>query len=577
MAPARLMRGAMAERDGRELRETVEALVARVSRLEAQVAELGARPRDTARSPAATEDDEAIRLPALPAGGAALAGRTLIVLAGAYLLRALADAGALPTIAGAALGLAYAAAFQLRADRDGAAGRRTSALLHGLASSLIAFPLIGEATARFGWLGAREAGALVVAFAALALGVAYRRRLAANAWLTTLAACAAALFVLASTREPVAAVATLLGLAAVVEWLAYHDAWLGLRWCAAVALDGAALLLIAVAGQAEAPGGYAAVSAAPAAAALLALPVLYVASVALRTLWRGCPARVFEAVQGSLAVGIGLEGARRVLTAHGENALPPALIAVALAALCYGIAFAYVERHAGPSRNFYFYSTAGGLLVLGGTFDLGLGGALPLVWTVLGVLAAALGRRHDRTTLRVHGALYLLAAALAAGLVSSGARALAGLEAAAPARDAWAVAVGAAAAWALLAGERPLPEPARLPRLLLALVLTLALAEVGRVALEGMLGDRLAADAGARAVARTFVIVALALAAAGLARRGLPELAWVAWPLVALLAVKLLAQDLRTGRPATLVLSLGAGGALLILLPRLLRARERDG
>jgi hypothetical protein len=117
---------------------------------------------------------------------------------------------------------------------------------------------------------------------------------------------------------------------------------------------------------------------------------------------------------------------------------------------------------------------------------------------------------------------------------------------------------------------------ARLPRLLLGLVIALALAEAARQGWGAVLSERLAADAGGQAVARTVLIVALALAAAWLASRGLPELAWLAWPLAALLGLKLLAQDVRTGRPATLVLSLGLGGALLILLPRLLRARERS-
>jgi hypothetical protein len=44
---------------------------------------------------------------------------------------------------------------------------------------------------------------------------------------------------------------------------------------------------------------------------------------------------------------------------------------------------------------------------------------------------------------------------------------------------------------------------------------------------------------------------------------------------VAVGGLKLLLQDVREGRPATLVLSLALYGALLILLPRLLRTRER--
>ena len=49
------------------------------------------------------------------------------------------------------------------------------------------------------------------------------------------------------------------------------------------------------------------------------------------------------------------------------------------------------------------------------------------------------------------------------------------------------------------------------------------------------------------------------------------------YALVALGAVKLLLHDVRAGRPATLVASLGLYGSLLILLPRLAKPRERSG
>ena len=101
--------------------------------------------------------------------------------------------------------------------------------------------------------------------------------------------------------------------------------------------------------------------------------------------------------------------------------------------------------------------------------------------------------------------------------------------------------------------------------------MVLALAEGARVGLAAALGSWLAADAGAQAVARSAVLVALVLALAWLAPRGQPELAPLVYPLVAIGALKLLLQDLQAGRPATLVASFGLYGALLILLPRLQR------
>ncbi len=561
-----------------ELRSAVEALRARVERLEARLVELSAEPHPPNRGRPPADEVDAPRLPALPQGGLALAGRSLLVLAGAYLIRSLTDAGTLPAPLGVALGLAYAAAWQLRADRDARGGRRASAVVHGLTASAIAFPLIWETTARFGLLGGFAAGAALLAFAVLGLAVSWRHDLSASAWLTTLAACAAVVAVLASTHEAVTALVTLLALAAVLEWLAFRDAWLGLRWCVAAVLDAVAVLLVASGARAEPPASYPGLAGPEAAAALLALPALYVTSVAARTLRRGCPVKLFEAVQGTLAATLGLAGAARVLAAHGRPSELPALLAVALGALCYAVAFAHAERRPGQGRNFYFYSSAGGLLMLGGTLELGLGAGLPLVWAGLGATAVGLGRRFDRTTLRAHGASYLLAAALVAGLASAGVRALAGLSPVALPRLAWAVAAAAALAWGVLAGERYAGSAsARLPRLLLALVAVLSLAEAARRATSSALGSRLSLDAGAEAVARSAVLVALILVLAWLAQRGQPELVWLVYPLVAAGALKLLLHDVRSGRPATLVASLALYGSLLILLPRLLKARERPG
>jgi hypothetical protein len=518
-------------------------------------------------------------VPALPSGTLALLGRTLLVLAGAYLVRALTDGRVLPATAGVAGGLAYAAFWQVRADREALRGRRESAGFHDLASSLIAFPLIWETAARFDLLSPRTAYVVLIAFFMVGLGVAVHRRLVVNAALTTGLALVTAIALLVSTHDLLPALLALLAIAGLLEWIAIDDTWLGLRWLAAVVLDGVVFLTIAVATRPEPPGGYAPLSTAAASRALLALPALYIVSVAARTLRHGRPVLAFEVVQGTLAALLGFGGAWKVLTAHGTSAPAPGLLALLLGALCYAAAFAFAERRPGQGRNFYFYSTAGGLLMLGGTLELGLGTALPLVWTGLGLAAVGLGRRFGRTTLRAHGALYLLAAALGAGLPSTGARAVAGLPPGELSRLAWAVAVGAALAWAMLASERAAATPAsaRWPRLLLALLVVLSLAEAARLALTATLGPRLAADAGAQAVARSAVLLALVLALAWLAPRGLPELAWLVYSLVAVGGLRLLLQDVRAGRPATLVASLGLYGSLLILLPRLLKARERGG
>ena len=109
-----------------------------------------------------------------------------------------------------------------------------------------------------------------------------------------------------------------------------------------------------------------------------------------------------------------------------------------------------------------------------------------------------------------------------------------------------------------------------MPQLLLATLAVFALGKALQATVWAGLGERIAGDAGVAAVLRTAVLGALALTLAACARRGTwPELGWLVYPLLALGGVKLLLQDLRDGRPATLVASLAVYGAVLVLAPRL--------
>ena len=78
-----------------------------------------------------------------------LLGRLFIVLGGAYLLRAMTDAGAIPPAAGVALGLAYGLVWLVLADRAGGRGQRPAAVFHGIGAAMVAFPVVLEATTRF--------------------------------------------------------------------------------------------------------------------------------------------------------------------------------------------------------------------------------------------------------------------------------------------------------------------------------------------------------------------------------------------------------------------------------------------
>jgi hypothetical protein len=120
------------------------------------------------------------------AGALSLAGRLSIVLAGAYLLRALTEASGLTPLLGISFGLAYALLWLGAADRAAGKNLRWSSAFHGIAAALTAFPLIWEAVTRFRILSPPADSWLLAAFAAAFLTVACRRRFQVLAWFAML-------------------------------------------------------------------------------------------------------------------------------------------------------------------------------------------------------------------------------------------------------------------------------------------------------------------------------------------------------------------------------------------------------
>jgi hypothetical protein len=563
------------------LQKTVEELTAELQRLEARVRAIESdSPAPAAVAPPHDAEAPDLELPALglPHGVLALLGRTLLVLAGAYLVRAVTEEGDVPAVFGVSTGLAYAVFWQLRVRRDGRQGRRESAAFHALAASLIAYPLIWEATARFGLLAPRAAGAALVGFFFLGLWTAFSGRSAVGATLATGLSLITTVALLISTHDLLAALVTLLAITGGLEWLAWRDQWRPLRWPAAVVVDGVVVLLTMVVTRPQGlPEGYVPVSMPAAAAALLGLPLLFVVSLAVRTMVRERPVTPFGVLQGTAALLLGLGGAWRVLRFHGLSTTPLGILAVLLGALCYGAAFFFAERRAGQGRNFYFYATVGGLLTLGGTSALGLGPALPFIWAGLGLVAALLGRRFNRMTLRIHSAVYFLAAAFQAGLATSCAQALAGHEVSPLSGPAWVVAAALAIDYFVLAADPRAPRRGweRIPQLLLAVLVIFAVLRLLLLGAWTALGSLVDGDRAVAAAVRTAVLAVVVAGLAWLTRRcGWPELRWLVYPLLAVGGIRLLLQDLPHGRAATLVLSLAFFGGVLILIPRLLRREE---
>ncbi len=564
-----------------QLESRVTALTDQVSRLAERLAALEAVPRAVRRVRREEEEPGVVGAGAIPnaanviGAGLSYGGRTLLVLAGAFVLRALTDNQTIPGWLGVALGFAYAATWIGLADRAARGGATVSAAVHGLAALVIAFPLLFEAASRFKLLSPTAAVAALALVTSVLLGVAARRRLQALAWTAALGGVvtAVALMVLGGRMVPGTLFLVLLGVECL--WLAYVLDWHAIRWPVAVAAD---LAVIALSVRAVAPEAQEGPGAANLVQAVLLMA--FVTSFGTRTLLMNRGVVGFEVFQTIGAVAAGLGGAAFVAArASDANAALFGVAATLFGLGAYVVAWFFRGRRPQDVVNFPFYTSVGVLMVLSGTVLLLDGTWLSLVWSLLAVASAELSGRLGRRTLAVHAAGYAIGAALAAGLLAVTADALLG-SAARPwttPGSATLVALAAAVACAWF-GARPEASgsapafPARLPQLT---VVTLAAAGsagllIGALVpvLAGVPGGEV--SRGAVAAIRTTVLVGgtFFLAWAG-RREPWREAGWLAYPLLVATGLKILFEDLPSGRPATLFVSFGLYGAALLLVPRL--------
>jgi hypothetical protein len=438
-----------------------------------------------------------------------LAGRSFLVLGGAFLLRTVTEAGRLPAFAGALLGLAYAVAWIGLALRDGASGARTSAAVHGLTAALIAYPLVGEAATRLAAFSPAVA-ALALAAVTAALVLAGRRTaLPLLVWTGVLAGTATSAGLCVATGALAAFIVFLLGLYAAALLLRRGPGVTGLEWAPGVA--GASLLAI---------GAW------------------------LSTRPEGTPERW------------------SALSPAGITAVGVALVVLAF----LGAAHVARARDLAPTD---VLQPAAALTVAAGV--LSGGAAVSVLWGLLGIVLAARAPRDARGWMAWLAAALVVGSALLSGLVQSVFAAFLAGPDAAPAATGPAVFAAIAALVAFIVAAAGAPEaPAPRPG---PVLVSAAVASGGALALAVGLAPFTSAAPGL-ALVRTGVLCGAALAAAWtvrFVRFGVVSL--LGYPILAAAGIKLLVEDLRVGRPATLFAAFVLYGATLLVAPRLLRRR----
>lgn len=517
---------------------------------------------------------DAARLGGLPA----LVGRTCLVLGGAFLFRSLTESGTLSSGVGVALGLLYAIGWLFFADRAAAGGEHLSGAFHALASSLIAYPLVFEATTRFHLLSPGPAAAVLAVTTCLGLVVAWRRVFSTIVWITVIAALLDGVALLLVTQSAQAFVPYLLALAVGSLVLAYGHGWRGQRWVVAIVLDLVVLHLggLRLIGK---PAEW--LHTAPLLAAQLGLVVVYLGAFVLRLLVQAHDLTPFAITQTVIVCLVGFEGSLRVASGCVHTGIAAAALLTGL--LLHAVLSRRSEQRWGHHAASGYFSTLATFLAAEGARVLLPGSIYPVVWAAAGVAVAALALPRNRPVFQVHAALLSAAAALASGLMTASLAALAR-----PAMGPWpglstslvAILVLASLIGFLTYRGAPLAGPDRLAKAARVAALAVALIAVGGAVartLAGPIADAPSphADPGRLAVVRTGVLAAAALAlAAWRALGGKRELVALAGAVLVAGGLKLVLEDLRIGAASALVFSLALYGGALIVTPALARRAQ---
>ena len=580
---------AMKDPDSRTTSSTIseqvslDELAARVAAIEAHLQLTPAPAAPLPPTPAATESAPAATASAPPADHQLPSiGISFLMLAGAFLLRAVTEAGMLTATIGVSLGLAYVLVLLFLTDRAARRGQRTTAHLFGAATVLVAFPFIWETTTKLHLLPANGAVAVTAVLIILGLGVVLRHRLQLVAWFMLLAAVATCAGLYWTTDATILFLALLIALGVATVWLGYLRGWQGPQWIVAMAANFLVFLTVMLAAHPakQAPGRP---QPDPDGALLLAiaLPVVYLASFSWRTLVQRREAGGFEIMQSLGCIMAGYVGAIHLLRVgeRSTSALGWATLIVALAG--YVVAFMLVRSRQGRGLNFFYYAWLGLLLTFIGSALVVSSHWLPYLWCGLGVAAAITGGHFDRWTLRLHCAAYLVGAAVITGLPTAIFAAFIATQP--PTWQEWTVPgvivwfVTAICYGLLVAAQRgrEVSRWRRTPRFLVALLgLTGAGVLLVTALSEWLTGMISGPEASIVAAVRTAVLAGTAVLLAAVGRRQLfLELAWFTSPLLVLIAPKVLLEDLRQGTPVSLFVGFACFGIALIVSPRL-RRRE---
>lgn len=554
--------------------ETLEELSSRVEALEERVGALERRTTVPVApvAPAEAPISAAIAAPQEPAAPAesgllTLFGRSLLGIAGAYGLRAVAGFAAPSRPVLAIIAALYALAWLVGAARV-APNRRAAGGLYAATSMLILAPMLWEMCVRFGVLPAWAAAIMLTAYAALATE---RARSAERAIVFDLAYAGVGLTALAlliATHQMAYFVAILLAMIVVLEFAPFAAGRTAIRVLVALAADLAVWILIYI--DRLPPGeraDYPHLNSAVVVCAAVLLFTLGAASVTQAALVRQRPVSVFEAAQAMMSFGLALCAVVWLVPTSSDAGLGVACLV--LAAACMASAYGPLRKAEGR-RNFRVFAVWAAALMIAGVF---LVVSVPWGGMMLGIAGLGgivLAHKIHSKTFELQSVTWLAVAAFASGLMGYAFAAIVGQMPGAPEWPILAVSVCSVLAYGA-ADEMPREGWQKQGlHIVPALLATLALAALAMRGMYSAAATILAPNLYHVAMLRTLTLCCFALGLAfGGARLQHLQMKRVSYAVTALVAAKLLFEDLREGHVEFIAVSIGLVALTLMLVPRL--------
>jgi hypothetical protein len=497
-------------------------------------------------------------------------GRAMLGIAGAYVFRAVAEAGMLPRLAVSAVAVAYAFGWLVWSSR---VSSRLTRIVYAATSALILAPMLWESTLTFHTFSSMTSAGVLASFLTLAT-ILERRDGLRSLWIAQSIAALTTVALAFTTHDAFPFVTALLIVVSVSEYARTRElsqpAWPLLVVVTDIAIAG---LIFIYSGPQDARTAYPELAVAALIAPASTLFALNGASVVVRVVANGKQTSIFDTVQMMIAFLFAV--AATLLFAQRHVAIVLGILSLFVSIAAYVTAFRSL-RHRDEQRSFLAFGTwSAALLLLGSLWSL----PRPVAAIVLAIAAVGaefLAARMESGMLQFHGALFLIAAAIVAGLPQYIYSTVAGDF---PRQVELSVLVVAACtAWSFVLTGRTM-ETARkkLLHFVLALLATCALTAVlVQSVLIAAAAVSIVLDPHHVAFLRTLTICLSALAMAfGGSRWARTELTYLAYVALAFVAAKLLLDDLRHGHMEFIAGSIALFAVTLIAVPRLARLGTR--